>query len=78
MCDEHVEHWSRIERTSRTWKECSECDGLIAPGDRYVKLVSIDHGSAESWNLHVACDELASDVASEIGDGRAGGGKAVA
>ncbi len=68
MCDEHVDHWHTEERKSRTWKKCSECRGLIAPGDRYVRLVSINDGTAETFNIHVPCNEIADEVADDYGD----------
>lgn len=68
MCDDHVDHWMHSEHKARTWKKCSECRGLIAPGDRYVRLVSINDGTAESFNMHTPCDDLADEVARAIGD----------
>lgn len=68
MCDEHVEYWSSREIRSRTWKPCCECRGLIAPGDLYVRTSLISDGTAWTENRHVACDQLACEIA-DLGEG---------
>lgn len=68
MCDEHVDHWETKELVSRKWHWCVECKGLIAPGDTYARTVIINDGSAHTEKRHVACDDLAWEVA-HWGDG---------
>lgn len=61
MCDEHVDWWNSEELTARKWHECYECEGLIAPGDRYVKTTTIDNGSVRVTKSHVPCEEIAAE-----------------
>lgn len=56
--DEPAEVWSNVEITARKQHQCSTCDGLIRPGQVYVKHFSVFDGRPSSEKVCPSCVAL--------------------
>lgn len=50
---------SRRERRARKARRCFLCEGLIAPGERYVYSACYGEADAYDWSMHLHCKALA-------------------
>jgi hypothetical protein len=60
-CDydaDQPEFYAEYGRIARKVHTCSECDGLILPGERYIQRSGKWHGDVQNYPKCLLCDEL--------------------